>query len=77
MTRIALITGGNRGIGRAAALALAEDATDVVLSYRSNPDEAKAVLAELTERGRTAAALPLDLTDHGSFAAFASGSTSW
>ena len=71
MTRIALITGGNRGIGRAAADALANDDTDIIVTYRSNADEAKAVVAELAEHGRTALALRLDLADHESFAAFA------
>jgi NAD(P)-dependent dehydrogenase (short-subunit alcohol dehydrogenase family) len=71
MTRIALITGGNRGIGRASARALAEDGTGIVLTYRSNPEEAASVVAELTERGGTAIALPLDTTDHDSFPAFA------
>ncbi len=71
MARIALITGGNRGLGRAFALALADDGTDVIVTYRSNPEEANAVVAELSERGRAAAALRLDVTDHGSFPAFA------
>jgi NAD(P)-dependent dehydrogenase (short-subunit alcohol dehydrogenase family) len=71
MTRIALITGGNRGIGRAAARALADDGTDIIVTYRSNPGEANAVAAELSGRGRTAIALRLDVTDHDSFPAFA------
>jgi len=70
MTRIALITGGNRGIGRAVALALAEDGTDVVITYRSHPSEAEAVVAELAERGRTAAALRLDTSDPAGLPAF-------
>lgn len=71
MTRIALITGGSRGLGRASARALADDGTDIIVTYRSNPEEANAVAAELSGRGRTAIALPLDVTDHGSFPAFA------
>ena len=51
MARIALITGGNRGLGRAAAHALADDGADIILTYRSNPAEAKAVVAEVEERG--------------------------
>ncbi|MEU5265487.1 SDR family oxidoreductase [Amycolatopsis sp. NPDC021455] len=71
MTRIALVTGGNRGIGRAAADALADDGTDVILTYRANPDEAEDVVGKLVARGRTAAALPLDLTRPETFPAFA------
>ena len=71
MTRIALITGGNRGLGRAAAIALADDDTDVVVTYRSGSDEADALVAELQGRGRQAAALQLDTTDTDSFGGFA------
>src|SRR6202167_2493183 len=71
MNRIALITGGNRGLSRASARALADEGTDVILTYRSNPGDAESLLAELTERGRIAVALPLDTTDHDSFPAFA------
>jgi NAD(P)-dependent dehydrogenase (short-subunit alcohol dehydrogenase family) len=68
MTRIALITGGNRGIGRSTALHV--DA-DVILTYRTNADEAAAVVAEFEARGRRAAALRLDAGDVSSFDAFA------
>lgn len=70
-TRIALVTGGNRGLGRSTALALAAEGTDVVLTYRSHPDEADAVVAEIEALGRRAVALPLDVTDTSAFAAFA------
>lgn len=68
---IALITGGNRGLGRNAALALARQGTDVILTYRSHADEARAVVSAIEALGRRAVALPLDLTDIGCFAAFA------
>ena len=71
MNRIALITGGNRGLGRASARALADEGTDVILTYRSNPGDADSVVDELSEGGRIAVALPLDTTDHDSFPAFA------
>ena len=70
MTRIALITGGNRGLGRAAALALAADDTDAIITYRSHREEADAVVAELTELGRTAVAIGLDTSDVSTFPAF-------
>jgi NAD(P)-dependent dehydrogenase (short-subunit alcohol dehydrogenase family) len=69
-TRIALITGGSRGLGRSAALALAARGSDIVLTYRSNAAEAARVVAEIEATGRKAAALPLDLTDPSSIAPF-------
>ncbi len=68
---IALITGGNRGLGRAAALAVAAAGTDVVFTYRSDPAEAADVVAELERLGRTAVALRLDTTAFDTFAGFA------
>lgn len=68
---IALITGGNRGLGRNAALALARQGTDVILTYRSHRDEAQAVVSAIETLGQRAVALPLDLTDAERFAAFA------
>ncbi|MGG5171867.1 SDR family NAD(P)-dependent oxidoreductase [Pseudarthrobacter sp. J1738] len=68
---IALITGGNRGLGRAAALALAAAGTDVVITYRNNETEAAAVVAEVTAAGRKAVALQLDTTDFAAFPTFA------
>lgn len=68
---IALVTGGSRGLGRNAALALAAQGSDVVLTYRSNREEAEAVVAQITQLGRRAAALQLDVGDSRSFPAFA------
>jgi NAD(P)-dependent dehydrogenase (short-subunit alcohol dehydrogenase family) len=68
---IALITGGNRGIGRSVALHVARDGTDVILTYRTHADEAAAVVAEIQALGRTAVALPLDVGEIASFGAFA------
>lgn len=69
--RIALITGGSRGLGRNAALALADKGNDVILTYRSRRDEAEAVVAEIVALGRRAVALPLDVADSAGFPAFA------
>ncbi len=69
-TPIALVTGGSRGLGRSAALALADRGTDVVLTYRSSQAEATALVAEIEAQGRRAAALPLDLADPATIPAF-------
>jgi NAD(P)-dependent dehydrogenase (short-subunit alcohol dehydrogenase family) len=69
--RVALITGGNRGIGRATALALAADGVDSVITYRSHAEEADAVVADIEGLGRRAVALELDVADSSTFAAFA------
>ena len=70
-SRIALITGANRGLGRSAALHLAAAGTDVLLTYRSNADEARAVVDEITALGRRAVALQLDVSRPDTFPAFA------
>ena len=58
-TPIAVITGGSRGLGRNAALKLAEQGTDVVITYRSRREDADAVVVALKALGRRAVALPL------------------
>jgi NAD(P)-dependent dehydrogenase (short-subunit alcohol dehydrogenase family) len=68
--RIALITGGNRGIGRSTALALAAKGVDSVITYRSHADECDAVVAEIEALGRKAVALQLDTGDTSGFEAF-------
>lgn len=73
MTRqVVVITGGSRGLGRAAALALAGQGADIVLTYRTRRGEADAVVAAVQAQGRKAVALPLDVADSTGFAAFAS-----
>lgn len=72
MTRkIALITGGSRGLGRNAALKLAARGVDVVLTYRQRGDEAAETVAAIVALGARALALPLDVGDSASFASFA------
>ena len=68
--KTALVSGGNRGLGRSTALHLARDGVDVVLTYRANADEAEAVVAEIEKLGRRAVALRLDTTRLDTFADF-------
>ncbi len=70
-TKTALVTGGNRGLGRSTALHLAENGVDVVLTFRANTDEAQAVVAEIEKLGRRAVALQLDTTRVDTFVDFA------
>jgi NAD(P)-dependent dehydrogenase (short-subunit alcohol dehydrogenase family) len=68
---LALITGGSRGLGRSMALHLADAGVDVIVTYRSNAEEAQRVVQTVRDKRRRAAALPLDVSDTTSFARFA------
>jgi NAD(P)-dependent dehydrogenase (short-subunit alcohol dehydrogenase family) len=71
MTKIALVTGGSRGLGRNTAISIARQGGDVIVTYRSREGEARAVVAEIEALGRKACAFQLDTGDVGAFAAFA------
>lgn len=72
MSKIALITGGSRGLGKNMALALAAKGTNVVLTYNTNADEAQKVVLEIEKLGVNAAALKLDVSQSETFSTFAS-----
>lgn len=69
-TPIALVTGGSRGLGRETALRLAASGSDVILTYRTQADEAQAVVDAIHALGRRAVALPLDVGVSATFDAF-------
>ena len=68
---IALITGASRGLGKHSALALAAKGVDLIITYRSQADEAASVVTQARALGVKAHALALDVGDSASFAAFA------
>ena len=68
--KIALVTGGSRGLGKNMALQLAENGINVILTYNSKKDEALAVVAEIESKGQKAAALQLNAGDIKSFDKF-------
>jgi len=61
--KVALITGASRGIGRGIALRLAAEGADVVVNYRTHPDEAQAVAAQIVGLGRRALIVQADVAD--------------
>lgn len=71
MTNISIITGGSRGLGRNTAIHIAKHGGDVILTYRSQEEEARSVVTEIEALGRKAIALQLDVENIASFAAFA------
>ena len=68
--KIALVTGGGRGLGKDTALSLAKKGMDVVLTYNSNQSAADEVLQEIQAMGQRAAMLRLNMEDITGFDAF-------
>ncbi|MFS6815241.1 SDR family NAD(P)-dependent oxidoreductase [Citrobacter meridianamericanus] len=69
--RIALVTGGSRGLGKNAALKLADRGTDIIFTYNSQLQAALDVVAEIEQKGRKAAAIQLNVSDVAGFESFA------
>lgn len=65
--KIALVTGGSRGLGRNMSISLAKKGIDVVLTYNSNKQEADKVVAEIQSLGQKASAFQLNTGNVGSF----------
>ncbi|GLB52589.1 short-chain dehydrogenase [Neptunitalea chrysea] len=69
-TKIALITGGSRGLGREMALQLAKQGTNILLTYLSNKEKAEDVVKEIEVLGQKAWTLPLNTAKTSTFDAF-------
>lgn len=70
MVKIALVTGASRGLGKNTALTLARKGIDVIVTYHSNEEEAKNVVAAIAQIGAKAAALQLDTANTKTFDGF-------
>lgn len=62
-TKIALVTGGSRGLGKDMALSLADKGIDILLTYRSQKEEAEKTAEQIRQKGRKATTLFYDATD--------------
>ncbi len=70
--KIAIVTGGSNGIGKATALELGKRGISVILTYNAYKDRAEAVVKEIEKnKGGQAVALKLDLTQRSTFEGFA------
>ena len=69
--KIALVTGGSRGLGRDMAINLAKKGLDLIVTYHSNKEAALEVVSEIESIGQQAIALQLDVTRISEFETFA------
>ncbi len=70
-TKIALVTGGSRGLGKSMAIELAKKGLDLIITYQQQKTEAEKVVAEIRATGRKAVAIALDVAKAETFPGFA------
>ena len=75
--RVALVTGGSRGIGAATALALAQREYDVIITYRNKAARAEEVVAEIAALGRAGLAVAADMTQADALAQLVARAAEW
>lgn len=71
-SKIALVTGASRGLGKNMAIALAQKGNDVIITYNSKKEEAEEVVSTIEFLGRKAAAIPLNVGEAKTFTDFSS-----
>ena len=69
-SKIALVTGGSRGLGKDMALSIAKKGLDIVLTFNSNKEKAEEVIKEIESYGQKAIALQLNVSDTNNFVSF-------
>jgi NAD(P)-dependent dehydrogenase (short-subunit alcohol dehydrogenase family) len=69
-TKIALVTGGSRGLGKDMAISIAKKGIDVILTYRTNETEAQETVKAIEALGQSAVSLKLDMSDFKSLDGF-------
>src|SRR6188508_2699811 len=62
-TKIALVTGGSRGLGKDMAISIAKKGIDLILTYRTGVTEAEQTVAEIVAIGQKAVAIQLDMSN--------------
>ena len=70
--KIALVTGGSRGLGRDMAISLSKKGLDVIITYQSNKEAADEVIGQIEQNGQKGFAIHLDVMDLKSFDTFSS-----